>query len=156
MVVSTGKDGDEMMRISREPTADAPGSDPKNRGDIQVKGQVAPDGASGVIDITFAAVSAPLYLERIKTIIQQPGESTRDWTKRQLGYLLAFREKEKRLKYRNCFRDPFSALAFSTGGFPSSKSKQWLLRLQSTKRRSESFIFDLSAVLARTKAAALN
>jgi hypothetical protein len=153
--ILAGRASEVGSKPTLEPTADAPGAAPGTRGDILVKGSAAPDGVSGVIDITFAATAAPLYLNRINVVKRTPGEPAVEWTKRQLGYLLAFREKEKRLKYHNAFQDPFVAMAFSTGGFPSSKSKQWLSRLQAAARRSESFFFDLSAVLVRSRAAAL-
>jgi hypothetical protein len=92
----------------------------------------------------------------MNAIKRQQGEPAVDSTKRQLCYLLAFHEKEKRIKYHNAFRDPFTPMAFSAGGFASMKSKAWLLCLQAAKPGSESFIFDLSAIVVRVRATALH
>jgi len=141
---------------TNEQRADAPGANSSTRGDILIQGSAAPDGVAGVIDVTFAAAASPTNQSRMNTIKRQLGEPAVDWTKRQLRYLLAFHEKEKRIKYYNSFRAPFTPMAFSTGGFSSLKSKAWLLRLQAAKQGSESFIFDLSAVIVRARAAALH
>ena len=89
-------------------------------------------------------------------IVRKQGEQVADWSRRQLGYLLAVREKDQRLKYRKAFRDPLAAMAFTTGGFSSSKSKAWLTSLQAVARGSEGPIFDLSAALVRARSAALH
>ena len=141
--------------VSVEYAADAPQANPLLRGDLFVTGPAAPDGVSGVVDITFTAPSSSRNTARVSGLARQEDETYLSWSKRQLRKVTGVRESDKRRKYQGAFLNAFTPVVLTTGGYLSSTSKAWLKRLDVFTKGKLAVAFDLSVALIRARASAL-